>query len=36
MDSADWQQNAKGAFYFSGKKELYSNTAVLVQRGNRI
>jgi len=39
MDSADPQQNAKGAIYFSGKKKkkkLHSNTAVLVQRVNRI
>jgi hypothetical protein len=36
MDSANPQQNAKGAIYFSGKKESHSNTAVLVQKVNRI
>jgi len=36
MDSADPQQNAKGAFYFSDKKESHSNTGVLVHRVNRI
>lgn len=35
MDSADTQQNAKGAIYFSGKKKSHSNTTVLIQRGNR-
>lgn len=36
MDSADPQQNAKAAIYFSGQKESQSNTTVLVQGVNRI
>jgi len=35
MDSVDLQQNAKGAIYFSGKKESHFNTTVLLQGVNR-
>ena len=35
MESADPQQNAKGAIYFSGKKESHSNATVLLQGVNR-